>query len=405
MQRLVQNVGEQTQWWDPPRRRRVAEALLIGLFVALIAFAQRPAVQNSALFRGDFPGFYAPAEIIASGQGARLYDPELQRQIENTAWPEMGGSFLMSVYPAPVGVVLAPLAFMPVVVARVVFSCLMLICWIFVVRALARINPSWTDQKLVLGIWWLAALPLFIAIFGGQNSSLSALLFILISERLSQRNARADLIAGMLAGALCYKPQLGLLVIFYLVCSLRWRVVGGAGVILALGYLLGALGAGWDWPSSWLAALAKFGPQNLVTNGYQMTSIWALIEALGGGRNLAIFATLGAGIAFGVCVWRTRELAGAQLINQLAWAAPAILLISPQSLFYDLTLALVGFAMVFRVREDRQVWCWWGLVGLVNAAVLFKEQVAFPLAAVCALICLVLISYSAPGRSTRAVPD
>src|SRR5688572_15451523 len=94
-----QTSAEPRRFWNDSRLRRIAAALLVAFALSLGISYSHDAEEKSLLKRGDFPGFYAPAVIVARGRYGWLYDPALQRAVENEFWPSFEGEFYMSVYP------------------------------------------------------------------------------------------------------------------------------------------------------------------------------------------------------------------------------------------------------------------------------------------------------------------
>ena len=54
------------------RLERITLALGLGLMLGVLLYLLKGEPAGSALFRGDFPAFYAAAEIVWTGRGAEL---------------------------------------------------------------------------------------------------------------------------------------------------------------------------------------------------------------------------------------------------------------------------------------------------------------------------------------------
>ena len=97
-------------FWSPRRQRSVLLAVVIALCIGAAIQALIDTSRSSSINRGDFPAFYAAGQIVRLGRGSELYEPGLQAELENEAWPSLEGRYLHFAYPPYVAVLCSPLA-------------------------------------------------------------------------------------------------------------------------------------------------------------------------------------------------------------------------------------------------------------------------------------------------------
>ncbi|HSO79431.1 MAG TPA: hypothetical protein VLQ88_04555, partial [Chromatiaceae bacterium] len=151
----------------------------------------------------------------------------------------------------------------------------------------------------------------------------------------------------------------------------------GLGALLL--YLLGILVLGPVWPLPWLQAATHFGDLNFTSNGHNMISLAGLLHwggevVLGSGARVLPWAyLLSAGLLLlGVAYVRRDE-------RRWALVPALVLLLSPQTLFYDVAIALFFLLQDLRPGHPRDflllaaIW----LYGIL--ALMLRDLVTFPL--------------------------
>jgi hypothetical protein len=287
----------------------------------------------------DFVSFYAAGRLADSGAPALAYDPATLQAAEEAA-TEPGAPHQFFYYPPVFLLLAAPLARLPYLAAFVTFQAASLGLLLLALRRIA--GPGWTVPALAFpATFWTLGL--------GQNAFLSAALFggglFLLQRRPMQ--------AGLLLGALCYKPQLALFVPVALAAGGHWRALTAAASSAAalVGASLAAFGA-----ATWLAFLDAFAQAPALYQSGRidfsgMVTVAAAARLLGAAAPPAGWMQ-GAALAVAACVvawgWRrgTAEARPAILLAATAAAAPLLLL-------YDLMLA--GLAAAFLVRRRRRL--------------------------------------------------
>jgi hypothetical protein len=286
----------------------------------------------------DFVSFYAAGSLGAQHNAQAAYDP-VQHLAAEVAATEPGIKHVIFVYPPVFTMICAALAHLPYLPAFTLFELLTLIPCLWVLK---RITGE-RDWKTYIPLLAFPAVAIDIGI--GQNALMTAALFggatLLIDRR--------PFLAGMLFGALCYKPHFGLLIPIALLAAARWRAVAGAAVsALSLVALSGAV-LGWD---SWHAfIMALTGSHTTYESGQvdfaAMISSFGAVRLMGGSPALA-YAVQGAAslaaAALVAAVWR-RNLS---LEVRAATLAAGTLVALPLILFYDFMMAAVALAWLVR---------------------------------------------------------
>jgi len=286
----------------------------------------------------DFVSFYAAGSLGAQGNAQAAYDP-VQHLAAEVAATEPGIKHVIFVYPPVFTVICAALAHLPYLPAFILFEIMTLIPCLWVLK---RITAE-RDWKTYIPLLAFPAVAIDIGI--GQNALMTAALFggatLLIDRR--------PLLAGMLFGALCYKPHFGLLIPIALLASGRWRAVAGTGMsALSLIALSGAV-LGWDSWQAFIVALT--GSHTTYESGQvdfaAMISSFGAVRLMGGSPALA-YAVQGtasiAAAALVAAVWRR----GLSLEVRAATLAAATLVALPLILFYDFMMAAVALAWLVR---------------------------------------------------------
>lgn len=127
------------------RINRFLIAAALGLAIAIIGALSIEQAPSAAIVRGDFPAFYTMATLASRGEGARLYDLETQRQVQNEAWPSLDGSVLPVAYPAFLAFFIEPLAKLSPSNARLVWVVGMGICVVVAGALIARSSSFLRD--------------------------------------------------------------------------------------------------------------------------------------------------------------------------------------------------------------------------------------------------------------------
>src|SRR6516162_5835486 len=335
------------------RRRMIAYcAILLAIevsgFLFLVAGSHGLIVPLSAPTSTDFVSFYAAGSLVNAGTPELVYDRAAHGAAEERATAP-GVEYRFFYYPPVFLLLCAPLARLPYLAAFLVFEATTLVLYLIVLRNIL-------DECSFAGLVPILAFPAVFWTLGlGQNAFLTAALFGAGMLCVDRR----PIVAGLLFGALCYKPHFGLLVPVALAAGGHWRAFAAAFAAAAALCLSSLMLFGWATWSDFFTTVAA----SHVTYESGRVAFGGLVSPFGavlllGGKSTTAFAvqtaaTLSAALLVGF-VWRC----GYALPTRAATLAAATLVAIPIILIYD--LALAGIAVVWLVSarngDELRVW-------------------------------------------------
>ncbi len=332
--------------WLGRRRIRAATAILLviqlGVFLFIVAGTHGWIVPLRTPTTTDFVSFYAAGTLADSGTPALAYDHAAHLAAEERV-TGAGIEYQFFNYPPVFILLCAALPILPYLAAFVVFETATLILYLLVA---SRILDDRSGTAFVA----LLAFPIVFWNFGlGQNAFLTAGLFGAATLAIDRR----PIVAGLLFGALCYKPQFGVVVPLALVAAGQWRAFAAAALSAAALVLasLALFGAG-TWHAFFVAfgaSQAMYGSGRILFAG--MANAFGAARLLGAGVALscalqAAASLVAAGVA--VVVWRRRL----SLPTRAATLAAATIVAAPLALLYDLMLGAIAAAWLIRDRDS-----------------------------------------------------
>jgi len=331
-------------WLDRARILACARILLVvevAVFLFLIAGTHGWIVPLDHPLTTDFASFYAAGDLANAGTPALAYDQAAHFAAEQRV-TEPGIQYQFFYYPPVFLLICALLARLPYLAAFIVFEAASLALYLVVTRRILD-EPGRAALVPMLAfpaVFWTMGL--------GQNALLTAALFGAGILSVDRRPGWA----GVLFGALCYKPHLALLIPVALAAGRRWQAFAAAAATVAA-LALGSAGLfGWETWQAYLGVAAdshatyELGRINLAG----MISPFAAARLLGFDVGIAYaiqgVATLAAAVLVAL-VWRrdqSLELRGACLAAATLIAVPVVLL-------YDFMLAAVAAAFLIRAAR------------------------------------------------------
>jgi hypothetical protein len=341
-------------------RRTLATFLMLGAIMS-VWVAVNDSRETTAVRQGDFPAFWSLAVIAAGPEPHRLYDVELQRAVQNAAWPALAGSALPAAYPPYVAYVLQPLAHLDHMVARQIWTGVSLVASFVAVLLLVRLNPSlpWAPWMVWTALFLFS--PTLRGIAGGQLMSIIALLMALCFTFERRRSWMADVLLGAALGVLLCKPYYALCALAIPILQRRWLAILCFSAV-ALGWMQCAVAVlGDDWFIEWTTFARRFAQINLETNSHQMPNLWAQLYSIYGGTQnfglvgwglaVASYAALALGVFYVIGPTAVRKLLKAprqygDLLLCLVLSLVVILM--PQVNFYDLGVVACAVISLFR---------------------------------------------------------
>lgn len=325
---------------------RIGLAIELAAFLWLIAGTHGLIVPLSAPTTTDFVSFYAAGSLADAGTPERAYDQSAHYAAEQRA-TAAGIEYRYFYYPPVFLLLCAAFARLPYLAAFAGFEAATIILYLVVAcRILGDRSGSAVIPLLAFpAVFWTLGL--------GQNAFLTAALFgagtLLIDRR--------PIVAGLLFGALCYKPHFGLLIPVALLAGRHWRAlaaaIGSAAAFCALSLIL----FGWATWHAYLGIAA--GSHVIYASGY--IAFGGFVTPFGaalllGATPAAAYAVQGgatAAAAFLVAfVWRR----GLPLPLRAATLAAATLVAIPVALIYDLLLAAIAAAWLIRSEGRLPAW-------------------------------------------------
>ncbi|HUD61043.1 MAG TPA: glycosyltransferase family 87 protein [Acetobacteraceae bacterium] len=320
------------------------EELLLLLFLALWQHGVFVPVRTPPA--SDFVSFYAAGKLALAGTPQLAYD-QAAHYLAQQQTTDPGAPHQYFFYPPVYLILCAGLASMPYVIAFAVFQVCTLGLFIVTMRRVLRER----------GAGWLAPLLAFPAVFWtfglGQNAFLTAALFggftLLVDKR--------PIGAGILLGALCYKPHFGLLVPGALIAGRRWTAFAAATATIA--WLVGISIALFGW-QTWHAYLVAFVHSGDVYNSGAI-DFAGIVTPYGAARLLGFAPWPAYGIQGAAAMvmalliallWRRNVSRSVSRNMRAASLLSATLLAVPLCLLYDKLLVLVAIGWL--VREARE---------------------------------------------------
>jgi alpha-1,2-mannosyltransferase len=326
------------------RKVGICCALLLGLYAGVTAILW---LKVAFLHLGDFTSLWAAGRLAAAGRAAAAYDWAAIRALQ--PFHASDAAFL---YPPFFLAALVPFGLLPYTPAAAL--------WLATTTAgyLASIRAILPGATAIIAA--LAAPPFLIDVSWGQNGLVVAALLggglVLLDRR--------PVAAGILLGAMAYKPHYGILLPLFLAVTGRWRVFAAAAATVVALVAVAVLLFGW---SSWLAfadalgavgaTIAQYGRLAAAMRWQLLASLYAVLRTLGCGA--AVAASAQAAVAFAAAAAALLLAAGRASDNvKFAGLATAVLVIPPYSEPSDWNILAVAVAFVVRDSLSRRLQPW-----------------------------------------------
>ncbi|HEY7115971.1 MAG TPA: glycosyltransferase family 87 protein [Tepidisphaeraceae bacterium] len=341
----------------PPLSRRLAlAALALFLFITTINlgnfFLPDAKRVTGDMVGHDFLAFYTAGRFVREGRPHDLYDlakvKSFQHDLARRERLGIRDSYGPFWNPPFYALVFVPLAALSYPAALFAWELANLACLFAAILLLIHLLPPPTPWRvrLLVPLLVCTGMPFIQALTHGQNTFGSLLLLtITIALWRSQR----PLAAGLVAGLLLYKPQLGAVVALALACTMGWRAVLGLAItgaaLLAL-TLLALPGSIHDYLANMPGNLRQFQvvQEYLWNRHVTLRAFWRLLlqgPAAGEMTIVAKFAwlttwsLLAGGLTW--AWWRSRQDASRRDAF-IAAVIPAMPLLMPFYFDYDLLL-------------------------------------------------------------------
>ena len=394
------------------RTERIAKAVLFALALAIVMItAAAPGIGEGAAVAegesrlgGDFPAFFAAGSIVLDGDIDDLYDANRQALAQENLGID---GYLAFAYPPHVAAAYSPLSALGFRAAYILHTFAMAAALYTAVYMLGTFIPSarrWRWQILAGAFTFYPAIT---AVTGGQNAALSVLTLSIVWWAL--RHDR-EIIAGVAAGLLAFRPQYALPIIGLMLLSRHWRAVLAATVTMAATWAVTAIRLGTGWLPTWADAVVPFVERDAEVNAANSISILGFLQAVWSpeATPAVIVGAIGAAGVVVTLMWMWLRPGRFLLSDRIGAVAIGALLISPHTMFYDAALLLVAGAALLARHDAGQMTipvarCL-GLAWLLGWTQLFAAGLgATPLAIVVAASFVAFVASAKPAASAKSL--
>lgn len=296
----------------------------------------------------DFSNVWTAGWMADHGRAPEAWDWPTQHEVQKQVHHDPAIPFYGWHYPPPFLIIATLLAQFPYVVALLLWQGMTLLLALCLIR---RILPGDRDAILVA----LGAPVVLVCLGHGQNAFLTASLLgagMLLLDR-------KPWVAGMLLGALVYKPQFAVLIPILILARGNWRAFIAAGLtVTALCLLTLAI---WGWPV-WQAFRDSLPlTQHIIieagaTGWEKIQSPFSAIRQWGGAIPFA-YAVQGIVTAIAIAAAALATRRGSMEVRGAA-ALSAALLCTPYVLDYDFVLLGVAIAFLAADMKRRGALAW-----------------------------------------------
>ena len=319
------------EWLDASRARayaRVMLAIVLAGSIGWIALSSGGLDRQGKPIGTDFVGFYTASRFALAGRPELAYNIGAHWAAQRALFgPKLG--YTAFFYPPPALMIYLPLALAPYFVSLTVWLTASGLAFYRVLRGyLPSLDP----------VTFLAFPAVFVNAAHGQNGFLSAALLgggLLLMDRRPR-------LAGVLFGAMAFKPHLALAIPFALIFARRWTTLVAAAVATALFCFASLVAFGSSaWTNFFIdGSFARAALENNLIGDEKMQSVFAGVRLLHGSLTVAWVAQILTALS---------AVAGVFLLQRRAFRtsaeAPVVvcagLLASPFVLDYDLTLLAI----------------------------------------------------------------
>jgi hypothetical protein len=277
----------------------------------------------------DFISFWSAARLAIEGRPALAYDLAALHQVQcAVASFGPGGAQMPFPYMPAFMLAVIPFGLLPYPLAMALWLAATGALYLLAVRRLVP-NAGWLP---------LAFPPVLVQLSIGQNGFLTAAIFAAAMVALPKRPQ----IAGLIAGCLILKPQLGLLLPVAFLAGRHWRAIAGAAMSAAALCLAGLLVFGVEATAAWARQLPLYG--SIARDGsvgwLQLSSVYAAARQAGAGASPAIALHLLVAACAAAAVWHVWRRNGEPLAKASVLACGTVLA-SPYLFLYDQLILVI----------------------------------------------------------------
>lgn len=309
-------------------------------------------------YKMDFLGIYVGPRILASGQGARLYDLQTQAAVGAAVVVPLKRSIMPFVYPAYVAVILRPLGMLDFRSALKIWFLVNITAVVWSAFRLGKVFGCSSWERLIVLIIFLAWPPLELTLIQGQMGLMPTVAF---TEALIALRVRREWQAGFWLSLGLIKPQMILFPLLWFVLRKSRRVLTAFSAITIAVLTISIVNVGF-WIPNYLHFLEEYNRRGaelalwpIAMQNWRGLASW-LMQADYGPAVAAVIVGFTAVSVVGVCIVAKDRSAGHEFTlrdeSTFAFAIVLGLLSSPHLYMHDWVAALpAGFVLWAFARE------------------------------------------------------
>lgn len=302
----------------------------------------------------DFVVFYSASRIVASGDGAHLYDlqwqhGEMSRILGSEPYP------LTFAYPAFYALLYLAVSDLPYLWAFGLAFVAMTAALVGGVWMLRSVSPTVRQHPLLVLVALFAYYPVTWQAFGGLNVGLTLLCLAGAYTALRHRRERA---AGVWLGLLLFKPQFAVPLLGLLAWRRQWQSLATAALTGGLLSLVAAIWVAPTWPLDFVRLVLgeKYHSREAMCCGGGHVALPAVASYSFPGSHMAEAVVVGLGIgtvALTRRFWRGESAAEETFALKFGLALALSIAFSPHAVFYETGLLIIPvIALVDRWRRE-----------------------------------------------------
>lgn len=337
----------------------VVHGLLLATVVVVYLGSLPPtpaAPETGDLVTGDFFGIYLGGRIVAEGNGRRLYDHALHREVTaSLTGPDYPNEHWVA-YPPGYAVFGAIFGGLPWRSAFYVHDLILIGLAFLTVLLLRPVLPElWRRSAWLTVLLTFSFHPVLRTLIGGQNTTLTLFLLAGMTWGLLRQDARGSVVAGVFLGLLTYKPQYVFLPGLFLLARRDVRALGAAAAVGLLHYGVGAWLCGPAWPLDMLRLLGEYQAwergANFGTHVSLLSVCEHLLPATGARAVTGVLSLVGCAGLVVACVRAGDDAARLRRVWALTLALN--LLLSPHTQYYDVGLIVLPVLLLLDEQQQR----------------------------------------------------
>lgn len=326
-------------------RLKYSLAALAALFITLALYLYGQLIFESEdlftkagpIIGGDFIVFHHAAQAAGTPDMVPIYEMETLKTQLQDAYPGKGEFNFAWMYPPTMSLLIAPFAAPPYLVSFALWTL------VFAGAFFAVLSRLWADKW---ALFFAASSPaVFQGVITGQNGFLTATLIALAAAFADRR----PILAGVAAGLLTVKPQLGLLIPVAFIAAGCWRAFFAAAataILLAAASVIAFGGASWigfyEAVTAHGARMAADGfPFNKLVTPFGFATMLGAPASLAGALQAAVGLALA---AYVFIIWRRVK----DWDLRLAALATSAMLATPYAFYYEIVILAPAMMLIAR---------------------------------------------------------